>query len=338
MTQLELHIPPFVNYDCQTCGWCCRQYDITVAPEEYKRFQKLDWPQLEPDLAGKELFGPLRKKRATDTHRLRYTPEGACVFLSDNKCLMHRHVGELGKTIGCCVYPFTFVNTPTGVYVGCRFSCKAVAYGLGESVARREPFLRKQVGGLVKAGGQLPEYFDKVFFEGNRWLPWSDYLRLEETLIRMLLRDDLPFVKRLVVFQKYIDILRAAKLDNVRREKFRELLRILEDGLVAEAREEESSHKTSAMQRVLFRQYAYIFQRRHGGAYQEMDLAGRMRTRLRGLKQSVQYTFAVGRPPHSRLSGVLPVAEVARHPLHPLGPKEEHALSRFMAGKLFGKQ
>src|SRR5512144_783579 len=96
----RLHIPPFVNYTCQMCGWCCRQYDITLSDKDYTRLSLNDWGKLEPALAGKEWAASLNERGTPDTHRLRYTPEGACVFLQDGKCLMHSHVGELGKALG----------------------------------------------------------------------------------------------------------------------------------------------------------------------------------------------------------------------------------------------
>jgi len=54
----SLHAPEFVNYACQLCGWCCRQYDISFSRADFERLSKLDWGKLEPALAGKN--GPRR--------------------------------------------------------------------------------------------------------------------------------------------------------------------------------------------------------------------------------------------------------------------------------------
>ena len=117
----SLHIPPFVNYACQLCGWCCRQYEINFSQADYERLSRYDWGKLEPALAGKEWCSPIPGGKRSGTHRLRFTNEPACIFLSpDNLCRMHEHVGESGKTLGCCVYPFSFAATPDGIYVGCR--------------------------------------------------------------------------------------------------------------------------------------------------------------------------------------------------------------------------
>ena len=234
----NLHIPAFINYDCQLCGWCCHQYDITLLPRGFRAAVEIRLgPTGAGELAGKEWAAPLRDSATPDQYRLRYAPDGACVFLSGKQCLMHKHVGELGKTLGCCVYPFTFAATPTGVYVGCRFSCKAMAYGLGEPIQRRKEFLARQLA-LCAQAKHVPRYGDEVVFDGRTTLPWADYLALEEALIRVFLRDDLPLARRLFLAHKFVDVLRQAKLDRVRGEKFKELIGILETGLMREAETE----------------------------------------------------------------------------------------------------
>ena len=233
----NLHAPEFVNYACQLCGWCCHQYDISFSRADFERLSKLDWGRLEPALAGKEWAAPLRDSGNPDPYRLRYAADGACVFLDGNKCRMHKHVGEFGKTLGCSAYPFTFAATPSGVYVGCRFSCKAMAYGLGEPLARRMDCLQKQLA-LCAEAGRVPRYGDEVAWDGRRTLPWADYLALEEALIRVFLRDDLPLARRLFLAHKFVDVLHQAKLDRVRGPKFREFIGILETGLLLEAETE----------------------------------------------------------------------------------------------------
>jgi len=333
-----LHIPPFVNYDCRLCGWCCRQYDISFSKEDLERLSQYDWGRLEPALAGREWCAPLRDASGYAAYRLRYSPEGACVFLSgDNKCLMHKHVGEMGKAIGCSVYPFSFVATPTGVYVGCRFSCEAVAYGLGEPVVRRADSLKKQLA-LCEAIGHVPRYGDEVIFDGGRTLPWADYLQLEKTLTRVLLRDDLPLVRRLLLVGKFIEVLRDARLERVRGPKFGEFIRILEAGLFSEAQSESLPGPPGRLWRMMFRQFCSQFQQRQGGAYQELGTAGKLAERLRQFWTGVQFTFGRG---SARLPGFpdrVALADVQRVRPGPPDQAADLALSRFLAAKLFGKQ
>ena len=334
----NLRIPAFVNYDCQLCGWCCHQYDITFSTADYERLSKFEWGKLEPEkLGGKEWAAPLRDSSTPDQYRLRYAPDGACVFLNGKYCLMHKHVGELGKTLGCCVYPFTFAGTPTGVYVGCRFSCKAMAYGLGEPIQRRREFLAKQLA-LCAASRHVPRYGDTVVFEGRKTLPWSDYLAFEESLIRIFLRDDLPLARRLFMAHKMADVLRQAKLERVRGDKFKELIAILETGLAGEAESEPLPGQAGRLQRMLFRQFCFLFQRRYGGSYRELGFFGKLGARLRSFQTGAQFTFAAGAARLIAMDGLVPLRKVERMAPQPLDSADELAISRFLAAKLYGKQ
>jgi lysine-N-methylase len=334
----SLHAPEFVNYACQLCGWCCHQYDISFSQADFERLSKLDWGRLEPALAGKEWAAPLSEFGNPDSYRLRYAADGACVFLDGNLCRMHKHVGEFGKTLGCSVYPFTFAATPSGIYTGCRFSCKAMAYGLGEPLGRRMACLQKQLALCVEAG-RVPRYGDEVAWDGRRTLPWADYLALEEALIRVLLRDDLPLTRRLFLMHKFAEVLHQAKLDRVRGPKFREFIGILENGLLLEAETEPLPAGANGLSRMMFRQFCFLFQRRQGGSYREMNLLGKLGARLRTFWTGVQFTFGAGAPPLVAMPGPAPLAKVAAlRGGEPLGVEAETAISRFLAAKLYGKQ
>ena len=338
MATSALHVPAFVNYECELCGWCCRQYDITFSAAECERLSSYAWGELAPALAGRELWAPLRDRRSPDQYRLRYVPGGGCVFLSsENTCLMHRHVGMLGKPLGCCVFPFTFAAAPDGVYVGCRFSCPAMAYGRGKPVVHREDALREQLE-LVERSGHLPRYPEEVVFAGSRTLPWHDYMKLERVLVRVLLRDDVPMPRRLFMIHKFIEVLRAASLENVSGRGFSEMVKVLEEGLWREAREEELPRSPGGLWRVMFRQFCFLFQRREGGAYRELSLGGKIKARLGNLGRAIEFVFAAGAPALSEFPGRFRLADVGRLAPRPLDARAEQALSRFMAAKVFGKQ
>ena len=250
---------------------------------------------------------------------------------------MHEHVGELGKTLGCCVYPFTFAATPDGTYVGCRFSCKAMAYGMGEPIVHRKDDLKKQLT-LCEKSRQVPQYPNEVVFEGKRTLPWADYMKLEKTLIRALLRDDLSFMRRLFMMSKIAEVLSAAHFENVRGPKFAELMQILEPGLLFEAQNEQLPGPVHGIGSVMFRQFCFLFQRRQGGAYREFSAKEKLKARIEQFWRGLQYAFGTGSPEPPAFAGRVPLSRLAAFPAEPLGNEEEFALSRFLAAKLFGKQ
>ena len=338
MPQTELHVPTFLNYDCQTCGWCCKHYELTFSAKTHQRLNTHNWGALEPQLAGKQWCAPMTSSGPHDSYRLRFTPERACIFLNpDNKCLMHAHVGELGKILACCVYPFTFLDTPTGIYVGCRFGCPAVTRALGRPLTRRKEALDKQLQ-LVRNAGLLPHSHNEVIFSGSRTLPWRDYIHLENTLIRILLREDIPLVRRILAVHKFNETLSIVKLKKIRGQKFREFLQTLEPGLLNEAANEPLPGNADHLRRALFRQHCLIFQRRHGGAYHELRAREKLNLRLDNFKRSIQFTFAFGNPHLPGFPGPFAVADVARVTPHTLQPEDELALSRYLAAKIFGKQ
>jgi Fe-S-cluster containining protein len=332
-----MHIPPFINYTCQTCGWCCHQYDITFSQADYDRLGHCDWGKLEPSLAGREWAAPLRDRRTPDRYRLRYAKDGACVFLKDNLCLMHKHVGELGKTLGCCVYPFTFASTPTGIYVGCRFSCRAVAFGIGEPIVRIEKSLRQQLD-LCERAGHVPRYDKTVRFSGRTMLPWKDYLELEQVLLRVFLRDDLPLVRRLYLAHKFLEILRQARLERVRGQRFRELVVILEAGLLHEAESEPLPEGIGALWRVMFRQFCFLFQRRQGGSYRELGFLGKLGVRLRTFRTGIQFARGHGKVMLPAIDAAVDLDALRDVEVGRLNQAQEQAISRFLAGKIYGKQ
>ena len=119
-----LHMPPFVNYDCQQCGACCRQCDIAFSRDDHERLSRYDWAALVPDLPPGEWWRPNPGGDKREPYRMQSRPDHACVFLdAENRCRMHGHTGELGKALGCSVYPFTFVAAPDEP-VGGQYDCQ----------------------------------------------------------------------------------------------------------------------------------------------------------------------------------------------------------------------
>jgi hypothetical protein len=212
-----------------------------------------------------------------------------------------------------------------------------MAYGLGEPLGRRMACLQKQLALCIEAG-RVPRYGDDVAWDGRRRLPWTDYLALEEALIRVLLRDDLPLARRLFLMHKFVEVLDQAKLDRVRGPKFRQFIGILETGLFLESETEPLPGGVSGLSRMMFRQFCFLFQRRQGGSYREMNLFGKLGARLRTLWTGVQFTFNAGAPPLVAMPGPVPLAKVAALRAPSLDVEAETAVSRFLAAKLYGKQ
>jgi len=191
---------------------------------------------------------------------------------------------------------------------------------------------------LCEKGGHVPRCGEELSFDGKRTVPWRDYLAIEETLIRVLLRDDLPFARRMLLFAKFIEILRDIRIEAMRGKRFRELLGILETGLFNEAQADPFPPPPGALWRCMFRQFCFQFQRRQGGAYRELSAWGKFRERLRQFWTGVQFVAGRGTPSLPAFPDPLPLGRMDEMRVRDLDEGAEMALSRFMAAKLFGKQ
>lgn len=340
MAKQPLHIPAFLNYACERCGWCCRQEGIPISEAEQRRIAATPWAEVEPELADKELWKPLPHGRSSSDAPLQlgYTPGLGCVFLTEKGlCRIHSHVSESAKPLRCRVFPFSFADTPSGVYVGARFSCPAVAFGRGRPLVHEEGLLRRQARSVRRTIG-LPRFDEEVTVRAGETIPWEDYLELEAALTRVLFRDELPLKRRLLAFHEFTGLLGEAQFEKVRGERFKEFVELLEEGLLLEAQGKEFPARPGRLHRMLFRLFNLQFQQRG-----EILAGGRrvwrgIRGRLRMTKRAAQLLAGRGTIPLDDFPGSFSIRELAGVRLHDFALENENALSRFMAAKLFGKQ
>ncbi len=85
-------LPVLQNWDCHSCGDCCRIHQVAVSDEEKQRIENLD-------LAGDTEIaaGPWFERRGwgrSSTWVLRQRDDGSCVFLAaGNRCRLHERFG-----------------------------------------------------------------------------------------------------------------------------------------------------------------------------------------------------------------------------------------------------
>src|SRR5262247_3965560 len=91
MTLPIRNLPLVQNWDCQSCGDCCRELEAVVTEEEKRRIE-------EADLANDAEIGrgPWFKRHGWRSTKwsIRHRPEGGCVFLTaNNHCRLHERFG-----------------------------------------------------------------------------------------------------------------------------------------------------------------------------------------------------------------------------------------------------
>jgi lysine-N-methylase len=139
--QLPLILPPIQSqrYDCHGCTNCCRELVVQLTAFDRDNIDRQNW-------AGELSTKPYI--RLGRNHVLNQTPDGCCVFLSDDgKCRIHARHGPTAKPLACQLYPFTLEADAQGLRVGIRFDCPSVARNDGNPL----PTHRSNIAHLASA-------------------------------------------------------------------------------------------------------------------------------------------------------------------------------------------
>ena len=335
----DLHIPPFLNYSCQACGRCCRDYEIAFSEEDFRRISGPDWGAIFPALADQELFARSRGRGQAGPHRFRLKADRTCVFLDESgTCLMHRHLGERKKALACVMFPFTFAHTPSGVYVGLRFNCRAVAEGVGERLDRR----RRDLEHLLKRcrrEGHAAHYGERVQFDAHQEIGWDQYLAIERELINVVLRPDMELPRRLLLAWQFLAVLREAKLGQLGDDQFDEFLRIVLEGVTGTAAEQTIERpKLRWPERSAFSQMLFLFHRRTAASFLDMSRLGRLATRFRSFCTGLKFSRRRGTVQLHDFPRPTRLGEVDGVECPCLDVDGAAMIERYLAAKLFGKQ
>ncbi len=327
------HLPVFQNWDCHVCGNCCKEYIVTITPEERARIEQQPWEGDEV-VGGHPLFrkvGPYWARR----DQLNLRPDGSCVFLSESgRCRIHERFGYAAKPLPCRLFPFVLVPLGDHWRVGMRFACPSTAANKGRNIPQHSDALREFANelalreGLDKTPGkqQRPPLLKK----GQR-VAWADLLRFVQALVQIVRDPNDRIERRIRKGIALADLCRQARFDQVsgnRLGEFLQMLRIsleeevpLEPALVAEPRR---------IGRLLFRQVAAIFTRKDRGPDKGLPQRHRLALMLAAWK------FARGQGKVPRLHAKMAEAtfeEIERTRVA-LTPEAEKTLERYYVIKI----
>ena len=122
------NLPVMQNWDCQSCGDCCR-IEAVITEEEKRRIEALDLTS-DPEIAAKPWF--TRVGRGSKNWKLRHRPDGCCVFLTTaNRCRIQERHGADSKPFVCRLFPFVIIPAGNHWRVGVHFSCPSAAANQG---------------------------------------------------------------------------------------------------------------------------------------------------------------------------------------------------------------
>jgi Fe-S-cluster containining protein len=205
MHRLLFSVPQGQRYSCHQCGWCCRWWRIEVEPADRDRLLAHDWAADSPRLAGVQLFEeqqlPGRTEPVVQTAQI----DGQCVFLEgDGLCLIHRVMGLEAKPAVCQGFPLVLGRTTDGVLVGGNYACPSLVRNDGDPFYRQEEFVlgllerweaESAEDGPAGRGAMIDT--EPLLAEKIR-LAWRAYRALEDSLLEILGKQELPASARLV--------------------------------------------------------------------------------------------------------------------------------------------
>lgn len=198
----RLVIPADMRYECVQCGKSCKtSWDISIDDESAARLATLDLDALRQDSGVGDV---LLSHKTAKANRIFAKTCSSCPFLQkDNRCAIHAAHGHDTKPEVCQDFPYRYVETPTGTYVGLSFACTAVLQNHGPTVESQRPFLNRN---YPKSLAVLSPDHATPRIDRRREITWAAYEALEEDLDEILALDGVPVGQRIVAQSIYLDM------------------------------------------------------------------------------------------------------------------------------------
>lgn len=244
-----IHLPVFQRYDCQGCTHCCRHL-VNVNEKDRKRIMAAGWEQ--------KLPGPLFVAyKFSDQHlyHLARQPDGACIFLTDNNlCRLHAETGPASKPLACRAYPLVVTPGADGVRVDLRLDCPSAAANQGRPLTAHISDIQRIAAetGITHGMAKIPSW------PGGRELTPDEFLAVTEGFERILIKTGVPLRVRLAAGSRLLDLLYEAKVENVRKLRFLELMNLLTNAAVEDASQGTPPPPLPARSAQLFRQWLFL--------------------------------------------------------------------------------
>lgn len=328
MPMLVRPLPTVQNWDCHTCGDCCRTYAVRVTAEEKDRIEKQGWGDT-PELKGVE---PVVFNKQLGDFALNHTADGACVFLGpDNLCRIHAKFGEPAKPFACRLYPFVLVPAGPQWAVSLRFACPSVTDNLGRPCSAHAAGVA-DVARLVEADQPKSVNTDPPPLQPGQTVPWDDLKRFTAAFGRLLADPTHPLERRLRQMTTLAETCAKSRFDAVSGKRLGEFLAVMSAAVADEVPADPYSVPPPGwVGRVLFRQQVGVYVRQDYGPNAGVGQQGRWPRLMAAWK------FAVGGGAVPRLHAALPDGvsfAAAEQPLGDLPPEADELLARYLRVKL----
>lgn len=203
------------RYSCHGCGNCCRDFTVQLRESDLRKLREQDWES--------KVGGPVTLE-FRGVQYLRQREDGGCVFLMDDGlCRIHKEFGFAAKPIACQLFPFHLTPGNKGIVGGLNFACQSVLENKGAELRSHSSELRRMAGELeeLRTPSQPPMLAQRLRASAE------EEQSLIEHIDDFLSRSDIDLPSRIDALAWIAQSLAKAKLENVRDDRFNDLLDVL---------------------------------------------------------------------------------------------------------------
>ncbi len=176
-------------------------WDIEVDKVSEERLSNIDLRSLQQ--RGKDR-PPIEDGSHGDDTRVLCRENGSCTFLREDKlCALHATHGLKQKPQTCIDFPFRFIDTPGGPYVGLSFACTAVLQNHGRPVEDQ----RDEISRNYPESVHVREHHRNPSLTGRIDMTFEAYLAVERAMDEILSIPGTPLSRRLLAQSMLLDVI-----------------------------------------------------------------------------------------------------------------------------------
>lgn len=153
------------------------------------------------------------ERHAAFTHTLEKRSDGKCQFLSDdNQCRLHTLAGAHAKPSMCRLFPFTFTETPDGVFSSLSFASTNVLYNQGDLLSEQRSLVEDMWQLYNRLFSAIRPNWESLQLIDGVCLNWDAFRNLDGEMLALLQspatagahEQRLPVEQRLLAISRFL--------------------------------------------------------------------------------------------------------------------------------------
>ncbi|MCC6981338.1 MAG: YkgJ family cysteine cluster protein [Candidatus Melainabacteria bacterium] len=198
-TNLVLHLPDEINYECTGCGKCCGGWSVPMTQDDYERISAVNWGEYDDRYKMQDLFRDLKPYESAGSpygYAIKEGGDGHCPFLKDNLCFIHSKHGSTFKPSICQLFPYCFNETPSGIYATVSFVSMGVVQNSGKPLTEQRDYLESKLKEFKTLFPDHHPNWSNLKLAVDKPLAWDEYLEIEEEMLKIWSERDKPLDDR----------------------------------------------------------------------------------------------------------------------------------------------